>query len=555
LLSLVIPLVVGCRAGAPAQTAGLPTTATVQCSLPNTGVAEYTGVISNAPADLVAMMKSFPKGGDIHNHLSGAVMPEDYIALGTLDDDCYGPASDNPAQLAIRVRGSDGGCISPDRPLTLSGGNEERLMQSLSMYQFKYTSIQSGHDQFFATFGRFGAVSGSDGDKGKMLAKVLLQADADAVSYVETMMSFQSSTVTSLANLLRKQFPDPASFSDAGKYEAMYTYLKSNGLKSAVSNAGKDISTYVSQMKATLGCDKAPKNPGCAVTFRLLSEVNRNSALNQGPEPDLAKMFTQTAFSFLLTNSDSRVVGVNLVSGEDQPISMQSFAVQMQFFSYFHTTFPTANFALHGGELTPCFVGAGNPALLSHLTGSLSAGAKRLGHAISFEYLNDGQKAQVVSLLRSKNVLVEIPFTSNAQILGVAGKDHPFTQYFRTFAIPTAFSTDDEGVSHSNYTSEWVYAYLKYGLKYDEAVNLARSSLQYSFLAGSPLWLNVPSAKLAPACAGQTPGTAVAPGSACSAFLQGSAKANAQWDLEGRLASFQQTHAAGIRQYLDPSQR
>jgi len=551
LLSLVIPLVVGCRAGAPTQTTGLRTTATAQCSQPNTGVAEYTGVISNAPADLVAMIKSFPKGGDIHNHLSGAVMPEDYIALGTQDNDCYGPDSNNPAQLAIRVRGSDGGCITPDRPLTLSGGNEERLMRSLSMYQFDYTSIQAGHDQFFATFGRFGAVSGSDGDKGKMLAKVLLQADADSVSYVETMMSFQSLTVTTLANLLRTQFPDPASFTDPGKYAAMYTYLNNNGLKSAVSDAGKDISSYVSQMKATLGCDTAPKNPGCAVTFRLLSEVNRNSALNQGP--DLAKMFTQTAFSFLLTNSESRVVGVNLVSGEDQPISMQSFASQMQFFSYFHSTFPTANFALHGGELTPCFVGAGNPALLSHLTGSISAGAKRLGHAISFEYLNDGQKAQVVSLLRSNNVLVEIPFTSNAQILGVAGKGHPFTQYFRTFAIPTSFSTDDEGVSHSNYTSEWVYARLKYGLKFDEAVNLARSSLQYSFLAGSPLWLNVPSAKLAPACAGQTPGSAVAPGSACSAFLSGSAKAGVQWDFERRLADFQGTHAAGIRQYWDPA--
>lgn len=545
LLSLAIPLLVGCRAGAPAPSAGVPAASAAQCSLPNTAVGDYTRVIDSAPADLVEMMKAFPKGGDIHNHLSGAIMPEDYIAMGTVDDDCYGPASDAPAMLAIRVRSTTGGCTSPDRPLTLIG-SPDQLVRSLSMYQFPYPSIQAGHDQFFATFGRFGAVSGSDGDKGKMLAKLLVQADADSVSYVETMMSFQSTAVTNLANQLRQQFPDPASFADVGKYSAMYAVLLDHGLKSAVSDAGTDLTTYIKQMKATLGCESSPKNPGCAVTFRFLSEVNRNAAIQQSP--DLAKMFTQTAFSFLLTGSDPRVVGVNLVSGEDQPISMQSFPVQMQFFTYFHATFPTAKFALHGGELTPCFVGAGNPALLDHLTGSLKAGAKRLGHALSFGYLNDDQKAQVAGLLRDRNVLVEVPFTSNAQILGVAGDDHPFTQYFRKYGVATSFATDDEGVSHSNYTSEWVYAYKQYRLQYAEAVNLARSSLQYSFLPGSPLWLSVPRGQMAAPCAGQTPGSPVAPGSACSAFLQASAKASAQWDLEERLVRYHQTYGARFGQ-------
>jgi adenosine deaminase len=551
LLPLVISLLVGCRAGAPAQSSSLTaaTASAVQCSLPNTAVADYTRVINSAPADLVQVMKAFPKGGDIHNHLSGTIMPEDYIAMGTLDNDCYGPASDDPAQLAIRVQSASGTCTSPDRPLSLIG-SPDKLVRSLSMYQFTYPNIQAGHDQFFATFGRFGAVSGSDGDKGKMLAKVLLQADADSVSYVETMMSFQSTAVTNLANQLRQQFPDSA-FSDFSKYAAMYAFLLDHDLKSKVLDAGNDLTNYVNQMMATLRCETSPKRPGCAVTYRFLSEVNRNAAINQ--RPDLAKMFTQTALSFLLTSSDPRVVGVNLVSGEDQPISMQSFAVQMKFFTYFHATFPTAKFALHGGELTPCFVGAGNPALFDHLTGSVNAGAKRLGHAISFAYLDEGQKAEVANLLRDRNILVEVPFTSNAQILGVAGEEHPFTQYFRKYGVPTSFATDDEGVSHSNYTSEWIYAFRKYRLQYAEAVNLARSSLQYSFLSGSPLWLNVPRAQLAAPCAGQTPGTPVAPGSACYTFLQGSAKASVQWDLEERLVRFYQTNGARLGQYLETS--
>ena len=56
--------------------------------------------------------------------------------------------------------------------------------------------------------------------------------------------------------------------------------------------------------------------------------------------------------------------------------------------------------------------------------------------------------------MADKGVLVEVTLTSNAVILGIQGKDHPFTTY-RKFGVPVALSTDDEGVSRIDPTHEY----------------------------------------------------------------------------------------------------
>lgn len=543
--ALVASLLPACRSAPLTRDNPIPTQAPRTCALPNKAVAEYGAIIGNAPAAVVAMLKAFPKGGDIHSHLSGAVMPEDYIAMGLADRHCYGPASDDPHQLAIKRHGAFEKCDQNDHPLSGMGQQDkDRLVRSLSMYQFSYPTIQAGHDQFFATFTRFGAVSETPHERGQLLAKLLVQAEMDSVSYVEVMVSFQSEAVTNLASRLRKEFSD-SDFTDPQKFPAMHTLI-ADGLTQATNAATDDISTYTKVMRETLGCAGSPKNPGCGVTFRFLSAVNRNSALppkpNTAKQPDFAKTFAQTAFAFSLANLDVGVVGVNLVSGEDLAPSMRGFATHMRQFGYFHGVFPKVNLALHGGELTPCFVGTGHPALLDHLTASIKAGAQRIGHGVSFAYLDPMQKQQVASLMLEANVLVEIPLASNAQILGVAGADHPFTQYVRDFQVPAAMATDDGGVSYSDFTSEWVYAHLQYRLTYEEATKLARQSLQHSFLPGSSLWQGAPGGPIAPDCQPIPLGGSVPPKSRCETFLQANAKANLQWDLEARLQRFRETY-------------
>ena len=547
-------LLQGCAATPPAVTTIAPEhpeAVAAACSAANREVAPYFATIAAATPELRAAVTRFPKGADIHNHISGTVMPEDYIAFGTRDGDCYGTAKDDPARLALKAyAGTPGRCSAGDRPLAqLTAADRQALIASLSMDGYPYPDIQGGHDQFFATFGRFGPVSGDNGNKGAMLAKLLQQANADAVSYVETMMSFQGAAVGNLANILRGRFPNPAQFNDPANYRLMLAFLHHAGLDQAVAAAGDEISTYSAGAQAALACGTPAADPACSVGYRFLSEVNRNSK-GPGGKPDLAMIFTQTAFSFALAAGDPRVVGVNLVSGEDLPVSMESFGTQMGFFSFCHATFPQVTFALHGGEITPCFVGAQNPALYQHIAGSLATGASRLGHGISFAYLSPAQQVAIVRQFRTNNALVEVPFTSNAQILGVAGAGHPFPAYFRQYGVPTAFATDDEGVSYANFTDEWLYAILEYQLSYDELKTLARNSLQYSFLPGKPLWSNTAAAKLAAPCAGQTPGAPLPAGSACASFLQTSLKAQAQWHYETRLAAFDRNDGPAFRHAL-----
>ncbi|MGO8842059.1 MAG: adenosine deaminase, partial [Methyloceanibacter sp.] len=78
-------------------------------------------------------------------------------------------------------------------------------------------------------------------------------------------------------------------------------------------------------------------------------------------------------------------------------------------------------------------------------------------------------------------MLVEINLTSNADILGIGGKDHPFSLY-RKFGVPVALSTDDEGVERIDLTHEYVRAVETYDLNYADLKQLVRASLEHSFL-------------------------------------------------------------------------
>jgi adenosine deaminase len=75
--------------------------------------------------------------------------------------------------------------------------------------------------------------------------------------------------------------------------------------------------------------------------------------------------------------------------------------------------------------------------------------------------------------MAAKRVMVEINLTSNGVILGIKGKDHPFSLY-RKFGVPMALSTDDEGVSRIDLTNEYVRAVESYYLSYADLKHLVR---------------------------------------------------------------------------------
>jgi adenosine deaminase len=104
------------------------------------------------------------------------------------------------------------------------------------------------------------------------------------------------------------------------------------------------------------------------------------------------------------------------------------------------------------------------------------------------------------------------------------------------YGVPVALATDDEGVSRSDMTHEYLRAVEEYGISYKDLKRMARMSLEHSFLPGGSLWSDAKSFRVVGVCAGSPGGKTSA---ACQKFLDGSERATEQWQLEGELDRFE----------------
>jgi len=64
----------------------------------------------------------------------------------------------------------------------------------------------------------------------------------------------------------------------------------------------------------------------------------------------------------------------------------------------------------------------------------------------------------------------------------VRGPQHPLPAYMR-YGVPVALATDDQGVSRSDMTHEYLRAAETYNLTYSDLKRMARQSLEHSFLS------------------------------------------------------------------------
>jgi hypothetical protein len=178
--------------------------------------------------------------------------------------------------------------------------------------------------------------------------------------------------------------------------------------------------------------------------------------------------------------------------------------------------------------------------LAFHIRSSVERGhAERIGHGVSV--MNEKDPLALMHEMADRNVLVEIALTSNDMILGVSGDDHPLPIYMK-YGVPVALATDDEGVSRSDMTHEYLRAVETYHLSYVELKRLARQSLEHSFLAGRSLWSDTKLVfRPAQACAADAPG-AEKPSPACEEFLAFNERARTQWKLESEFVKFEKKY-------------
>ncbi|MGA8728290.1 MAG: adenosine deaminase [Terracidiphilus sp.] len=482
-------------------------------------VRAYEAAVKGGPLTLHAFLDQFPKGADLHVHLSGAVYAETFIKDAGEDGLCIDPKALSFAKPP---------CAAPLKPAAeLSGvlttaeqDLYDRLVDAFSMRSFVATPEFSGHDQFFSTFDRFHGLSNKH--IGEWVDEVASRAAAQNQQYLELMETppFGRAAVMAHENVLNMDF-------------AQYrNTLLSLGLRDEVYADREDVHAAEGLRRDIEHCGTPQATPACKVQVRYIYQVLR------GYSPE--QVFAQTLLGFETIQAsmdahDNTWVGINFVMPEDGYISMRDYTLQMKMVQYLHSVYPKVHISLHAGELAPGLVPP--EGLRFHIRQAVELGhAERIGHGVDVMYEDNPQV--LLKEMAKKQVMVEINLSSNEGILGIKGAEHPF-QVYRAAHVPVALSTDDEGVSRIDLTHEYTRAAMDYHLGYEDLKQLARTGMEHTFLPGSSLWsvadvFTVPTS----ACHGQTPGSDH-PSAACKTFLDGSQKAAAQWELERRFHVFE----------------
>ena len=357
-----------------------------------------------------------------------------------------------------------------------------------------------------------------------MLATVATINARQNVHLLETLVSRQGDAVRTLATTVGFD----------ADFAALRGKLLAAGMNGVVTAAIAETDADMQRVAALLRCGTPKAAAGCRTELRYDYQVGRAT------RPEI--VFTNLLLGFELQRRDPRYVGVNLVQPEDDPVALRDYTLQMRMIRYLRGAYPQAHVTLHAGELVPGLVPA--EALRSHVREAVEiAGADRIGHGV--DILGETGAADLLRTMARRHVLVEVPLTSNRQILGVFGKAHPFSR-LRAAGVPVALASDDPAVSRIDLTHEYEYALREYGLGDRTLKTLSRASLDYSILRGRSLWRARDAYRPRRACARDTLGERK-PGRACRALLRDSEKAALQWRMERAIRSFERRVRPPVR--------
>jgi adenosine deaminase len=477
----------------------------------------FTVAAQQGPLALHAFLVQMPKGGDLHMHLSGAVYAETFLDEAAHDGTCV-----NTTALAFDKASATGTCktgeVSGPAALELDNHLRDELIDSFSMRGFVPTPGVTGHDQFFATFGRF--ISLGNRHMGEWLDRIATRAAAQNEQYLEIMHTPDLSPAEQLGEKVGYH----------ADFRAFREALLHAGLDSKLAATEAEF-TSAEQTRNTLEhCGTPDAVPACSVKIRFLFQV-----LREQPPVDV---LSQVVLGMELAKADPEVLGLNFVQPEDGYVSMHDYRLQMSMLNALHSLYPGVHISLHAGELAPGLVPP--EGLTFHIRSAIEQGhAERIGHGVDVMY--EDNPRQLLQEMASRHTLVEINLTSNDVILGISGPNQPLPDYLRA-GVPIALSTDDEGVSRIDLTHEYVRAAMTYRLGYLQLKQMARASLEHSFLPGASLWQQATPESLrapVPSCKGQLGNDN--PTGLCAALVHSSEKAAQQWELEHRFHTFERS--------------
>jgi adenosine deaminase len=470
-------------------------------------VAQHFETIKLQPKKMKQFLWDMPKGGDLHNHMAGATFAENLIQYAQGDQFCI----DRNTYTVFDDPNCSAENLLDNAVKTPSFYNN--VIDAWSMRNFKETK-ESGHDHFFATFGKFYPIV--EKHPAQVLAEIRNRAQLQNESYLELQVTLDGNK----SGILGKQLGWNAHF------ETMREKLLSHGLDGIVKRMSQVIDENEANVEKLLNCKRQPNNAGCDITVRYLYQVFRE----QAPE----MVFAQLLAGFTAASNDKRIVGVNMVQPEDGSISMRDYALHMQMVKFLHKIFPHVFISLHAGELTEKLVPLDG--LQFHIKDAVTvASANRIGHGV--DLLHEKNYKELLTDMSKKKILVEINLSSNDMILNALERNYPLQTYLK-YHVPLALSTDDEGISRANLTQQYVLAVNKFNLDYPMLKTFARNSLAYSFLPGKGLWIDNDYKKVTSKCKFDRIGS-MKPSTTCRDFLNKNEKANIQWNLESRFVRFE----------------
>jgi adenosine deaminase CECR1 len=390
--------------------------------------------------DLYRVLYALPKGGDIHHHLGGGMLPE------MIWDVVTDPVRNGGQSFYTRVRISsldliNVGYMRDSRNLagwvTISHHTHKQLSAS-SQKDFKMlTDLNDqekrawmnamfldnegeGRNEFFEyIWNRLGDVLQSIDVMSELLVENMKRFGAEGVRYMEIQARFRG-------------------WNDAG-------------------------GTPISDNAATQFFVNRLKQPDALATGVLVKF--QTVVLRFAPD---AIESVEEYFEYTYNNKHLWL-GINMAGREDDNRGYPSKFTEV--YDRMMRKFPGVGIAIHAGEAEKKD---------THIFDTLRLGATRIGHGINLFH-----DPSTMQMMRGENFLIEINLISN-HLLGYTPDldQHPFPIYLRQ-GIPCCLNTDDRGMWHSNMTDEYFVAVSRFNLSWKEMVVLGENSLVHSFLDAS----------------------------------------------------------------------
>jgi len=372
-----------------------------------------------------------PKGGDLHNHLSGAGFSEWWFDLAISEqargykyytrvskDLCAERTNKDPAILYQNISRINfiqlSACLKKQYK-ALSDLSDHEKSQWLN--SIRLDKPNEGMDEFFERhWQRLNAINKNPWLKAELLYQNMQSFGLEGLSYIEFQLSVD--------NFVK---PDGSKFVDS---EVAEIYRKRIQQKDAI-----DTGVTV-RFQSTL--------------LRFLPDAEQTLAHN---------------YKFVQENSDLWVA-VNMVGREDNPLGQPiRFAKTM---TKMQKRYPEVRASIHAGE---------SALADTNIADTLAMGADRIGHGVNLIFDKETMKS-----MQGGKHLVEVNLISNLLLGYVKDYDsHPFPHYLRS-GIPVTLSTDDRGMWDSTMTDEYFVAVTEFDLSWPEVKTLLTNSLQYSFL-------------------------------------------------------------------------